>query len=125
MKGVRHKAMVAHESLNKRSKMFAAKSNFRSDGEVRECGVVNSAGESGFTATPMGAGIKRDTKPTIEVNGKAGAGAAGIDFHAAADRRQRSGKLAVHIRAGMKERIPDEKLHLGSLVLGCGESGKH
>jgi len=58
----------------------------------------------------------------VEIIGKAGARAARIRFQAAAQWKQRSRKLAVHIRPGMKEGISAVKLPLRSgLVLSCGE----
>src|ERR1700731_1679427 len=105
--------------------MFVAESHLGTEREVGEGRVVNSFREPSFPAPPMDAGIKSQSEPTIEIIGKAGASAARIRFQAAAQREQCSWKLAVHIRAGMKEGISAVKLPLGSrLVLSCGEGGK-
>ncbi len=117
--------MVAHQHLKKWGKMVAAERNLWAHREVGESGIVNSSRDGSFTAAPMGAGIKSPSKPMVEIIGKAGARAARIRFQAAAQWKQRSRKLAVHIRAGMKEGISAVKLPLRSgLVLSCGEGGK-
>src|SRR5208337_1011467 len=92
--------------------------------EVGETSVINSVGYAGLTAAPMGAAIQCQSKPTIKIIGNAGAGAARIRFQSAAHREQRSWKLAVHVRAGIKEGVSAVKLPLGSRpLLSCGEGG--
>src|SRR6266478_5068787 len=116
--------MIAHQDLKKWGNMGVAERNLGTQREVGKSGVVNSVGEPGFTAAPMRAGIESESQPAVEIVGSAEANAAGVRFQAAAYREQCGWKLAVHIRAGMKEGVFAEKLPLRSLVLSCGDSGK-
>src|ERR1700726_595738 len=105
--------------------MSATESNLWSEGEVGERGVVNSIVQPGLAAAPMGAGIKGEAEPAIEVIGDSGARAPRIRFQAAAHREHSSGKQAVHIGARMEERVSAVKFPFGSrLILCCRERGK-
>ena len=51
--------------------MSAAESNLWPKGEVGKSGVVNSFGQSGLSAAPIGTGIEGEAEPAIEVIGEA------------------------------------------------------
>src|SRR6266849_587568 len=105
---------------------MAAERNLWAHREVGETGVVNCFGDRRFTAAPMVAAIESDSQPTVEIKGNAATDAAGVRFETAAYWEQSSRKLAVHIRAGMKEGVSAVELHLWRRpVLSCGGGGKH
>jgi hypothetical protein len=70
----------------------------------------------------MGTGIEGDSQPTIEVIREARAGAAGIRFETTAYREQSSGKYAMHIGAGLEDRISSEELPFGAGLILRRES---
>ena len=89
-----------------------AERNLWAERQVGESGVVNSFRYAGFAASPMGAGVKSESEPAVEIIGHAGAGAARIRFQSAAQRQQCSWKLAVDCRAGIKHGVSAEQLPL-------------
>ena len=112
VESVGHEAMVADQYFEKGGKMFAAESKFRSEGQVRESGVIDSAEYGFFAAAPMGAGVESEPEPIIEIVGGAEADAARIPFQAAAQGEQGAGELAVDIGAGIKDGVSAEQLPL-------------
>jgi hypothetical protein len=78
VEGIGHQAMVAYQNLKKRGKMIAPHCELWAEGEVGKSGVVNSSRKRSFPAAPVGAGIKSQSEPIIEVIGNAGARASRI-----------------------------------------------
>src|ERR1700686_970031 len=118
--------MPAHQSLDKRRKMAAAKSQLRAHGGAVEGGIVDAATDSVFAASPMPTSVGGQSEPAVKVVGDAGADTTRIRFHAAAHRKQSSRKQAVYIRGRIEERVSAVELPFGSrLILPCRERTNH
>src|ERR1700676_3633944 len=104
---------------------MVAKSNLWAKRNICKRGVVDSFGQTRFTAAPIGAGVQGQSEPTIEIISNARAGASRIRFQPAGQGQQRSGKLAMHIRARIKKGVSAVKLPLRSWrLLGRGHRGQ-
>src|ERR1700724_545759 len=74
----RCQAVIADQDLEKWREMFAPESNFRTDREVIEFGVINAVVQSALVAAPMATGVSGQTKPAAEIVGEACPHAMGI-----------------------------------------------
>jgi hypothetical protein len=96
VEGIRHQAMVTHQHFKEWGNMFVAERDLGTKREVGEGGIVNSLGERYFFASPMCAGVERESEPMIEIVGKTGPGSARVRFQPGArEREQCSRKLAM------------------------------